>query len=169
MSYPCKECIVSSVCEEDCYQLLENGPELLKHFILKRKCPDCGHTKFICASKLNKRNKRTAIKCKGCKRWFFISFVLGGGRYYKVGKSRKSRIVGSVIGCSSPFATRIRRDNDNFVITVPGFSSLSILFSRAETEFLLVNFIDDILVPRLSLYIGGITYLRKLSNGEWYD
>jgi hypothetical protein len=120
-------------------------------------------------SELNKRNKRTAIKCKGCKRWFFISFVLSGGRYYKVGISRKSRIIGSVIECSSPFATRIKRDVNNFVITLPGFSSLSTFVSTADTEFLLVNFIDDILVPRLCLYIGGKVYLKRLTEGEWYD
>ena len=166
MSYPCKECIISAICKEDCYQLLENGPGLLKHLILKRNCPDCGCTKFMCIPELKKDFKRTIVICKECKKQFYISLVLDSGRYYKIGKTWTS---GSPTGCNSPFATRIRRDANNFVITVPGFPSLSAFSSAANTEFLLVNFIDDILVPRLCEYIGGKMYLRKLSNGEWYD
>jgi len=39
--YPCKDCLVSIVCNEDCDELITDQ-EILINLIHNKQCPDCG-------------------------------------------------------------------------------------------------------------------------------
>jgi len=73
MNYPCNKCIVLSVCDERCTNLIIDV-DLLNYFSDNEKnCPDCGSTSpsFVCDTSSGLRD----FNCTKCNHKFIVNFT----------------------------------------------------------------------------------------------
>jgi hypothetical protein len=71
MSYLCRDCIVSVVCEKVC-EGLTYGNHLMDFFLTNQHCPDCRSIEIHAPSYWGISTSTGSIICTGCRSIFYI-------------------------------------------------------------------------------------------------
>lgn len=83
MSYPCKECIVSMMCQKVC-DCLTYGNHLVEFFLTNKHCPDCKSDEIFTPPNWDTSMSSGSIICSKCRSIFYINLREGNmWRYSK--------------------------------------------------------------------------------------